>query len=161
MNEIDFTKIFIQYLLYDKSFAEVFVERFPRMAEAFGKYINKKWKEKLYIFKGKKSIEEFIDFIDGNGFIIDRFSDLNYISILIIYEEPKNEKKKSHIGMVTTVYNETLYDTSVETCERYILEYQKFLASWAFWLRICRRMELLRLVSESCGRSITLHGRPP
>lgn len=161
MNEINFIKIFIQHLLYDKSFAETFTMRFPSLAETLGEYINKRWKKELYILKGRKSIEEFVDFIDGNGFIIDRISDPNYISILIIYEEPKHEKKKSHIGMVTTVYNETLYDTSMETCERYILEYQKFLASRAFWLRVCRRVELLRMVSESCGRSITIHGRPP
>ena len=159
MNEINFIKIFIQHLLYDKSFAEAFVERFPRMAETLGEYINKKWKEELYIVKGKKSTEEFVDFIDGNGFIINR-SNPNYISILIIYKEPKHEKKKSHIGMVTTVYNETLYDTSMETCERYILEYQKFLASWAFWLRVCRRVELLRLVPEGrCGSAPV--PRPP
>jgi hypothetical protein len=160
MNEINFIKIFIQHLLYDKSFAEAFVERFPRMAETLGEYINKKWKEELYIAKGKKSIEEFVDFIDGNGFIINR-SNPNYISILIIYEEPKHEKKKSHISMDFSVQTTVLYNSSVEDYKRYILEYQKFLASWTFWLRVCRRVELLRMVPEGCGRSITIHGRPP
>ena len=161
MSETNFVKIFIQHLLFDKEFAKEIVLKHPIKIGTLGEYINKRWKEPLYMRKtiGKRSDEEFIDFIDGNGFIIDR-SNPNYISITIVYEEPKYEKKKSPICMDVSIYQETLYDTSMDSVERYILEYKKLLASWTFWFRVCRRVELLRLVPKGrCGSSPV--PRPP
>ena len=157
---MNFIEVFIQHLLFDKHFAREFAYRFLNKANSLGEYISRKWKEELFLRKGRKDVEEFIDFIDGNGFIVDRNSDPNYISILIIYKEPKNEKRKSLNRMVTHVSEEILSYSSMETVPRFALEYQKLRASWSFWLRVCRRMELLRLVPEGrCGSASV--PRPP
>jgi len=157
---VDYIKIFVDHLLYDKEFALEFCQRHPMGASTLGEYINKEWHEKLYLHALIPGVDELIDFIDGNGFIVDRNEEPNFISILIVYEEKEDEEKKSLNGMVFSIQQTVLSYTSMEDNQRYILEYEKLLASWAFWFRVCRRVELLQLVSKGCRGSSPVP-RPP
>lgn len=128
-------------------------------------------------------MEELLDFLDGNGFEVVRPKvispyDTHPIQLIPIYEIPTEpiygseikkeidklneafKKIQSAVSEYVPVQETVLYYTSVEDNQRYILEYKKLLASWAFWLRICRRVELLRLVSEGRCRSAPVP-RPP
>jgi len=163
-----YTEIFKNFLHSDKEFVDILIPRFHHEMELLGKYIEKK-SSRLYC-SNKEELSEFLDFIDGNGFEVEYEEpvlpwDAHPYKIIPIYteeiiENEKPEEEERPVFMEFSVSKITLYDTSMETCERYILEYKEFLASWTFWLCVCRRVELLRLVPEGrCGSSPV--PRPP
>lgn len=152
---LEFTKIkqdkFLNYIL----------EIFPYSIERVGKHLS--LKSPRILFVDNTMMEEFFDFIDGYNFIIERGSiirGIKVIEVIPIYGGEDEEEKESAISMELSIQNTILSYASMEDDKRYILEYKKFLASWSFWLRICRRMELLRLVPKGrCGSAAV--PRPP
>ena len=136
---MNFIETFIQHLLFDRQFARELAYRYPNYTSILGEYISRKWKEPLFLRKGSKRAEEFIDFIDGNGFIVDRDFNHNYISIMIVYKERKNEKRKSFNCMVTHLSETILSYSSMEAFPRFVLEFQKLRASWPYWLSYDRK----------------------
>ena len=150
-------QIFIDFIPYDRQFLDDLVRRYPHECENIGEYL--KDHSSLLWGLDVEYLEEFYDFLDGNGFQINKPRSSSQhgkhsIQIIPIYpvEEEKENNEKSPFTLDTYISAQTLYNTSVETCEEYILEYEEFLASWAFWVRVCRRMELLQLVPEGrCG----------
>lgn len=171
-----YIEIFKNFLHFDKEFVDDLIPRFHNEMELLGRFIEEH-RSKLYC-SNKEELSEFIDFIDGNGFKVIRpenlFSNSTHpIELIPIYTEEIeeieniNEKVKETIKKLQSALSEyvpvqetVLSYTSMETNQRYILEYEKLLASWAFWLCVCRRVELLRLVPEGrCGS--TAIPRPP
>lgn len=161
----DFIQIFIDHLLFDKEFVEELLPRFQHEFELLGKFLQQHSPE--LFCKDTPDMEELFDFLDGNGFEVIRPQipipwDPHPIKLRPIYieEEIYEETSQSAFSEYFSVQETVLSYTSMEDCERYILEYKKFLASWTFWLRVCRRVELLRLVPEGrCGS--TPVPRPP
>ena len=128
-----------------------------------GEYIEQK-KERLYAIIDER-MSELLDFMDGNGFLVERpkscsLTFLNEIKIIPIYKEVIIDEEEPINNLYVSVYEETLYATSMEMDERPILEYQKLPAPREIWFFLCRCMEHMRLVSESRGRSDPLP-RPP
>ena len=160
---MDWIEVFIEHLKYDKSFADYFTNKFYGDAQILGEYIYKHNTSQITCHLNKRSTE-FMEFLDGNGFTVIYPADKPYNAILIINfeeEENKYEEKESPFGMDVFISTSTLYDTSVETCEGDLLEYSQLSAPRPIWICLRRRMEFLRLVPKSCGRSFTLYGRPP
>lgn len=173
MNEL--IQIFIDHIPYDKQYVKVLLPRYEHEFELLGGYL-KKHSTSLSC-KDIPELEELLDFIDGNGFEVTREEpifpwDDHPIGIKPIYvekEENENgfeklqqaiEKVQSALSNYIPVQETVLSYTSMEDDQRDLLEYSQLLASWAFWLRVCRRVELLRLVPKGrCGS--TSVPRPP
>lgn len=156
---MDYIQIFKDFLKFDKEFVDELLDRYDDGMEFLGKAIHEHYTKNMLV-RDNDFMREFIEFIDGNNFILKPSDKPNFLIILIDWEGVENEKKKSLNGMVHAVSETILSYTSMEDCERYILEYKKFLASWTFWLRVCRRVELLRLVPKGRCRSPAVP-RPP
>ena len=161
-------QIFIDHLLFDKEFVEELMPRLEKEFRTIGGFL-KKHSNTLYC-KESKLMDELFDFLDGNGFVVERPENplpwdehpVKLIPIYIeetVYEEETEEKEPVN-SIYFPVQTCSLYYTPVEAVPRHVLEYQKLRASWSFWLRFCRRVELLRLVSESRGGSAAVP-RPP
>ena len=162
---MDYIKVFKDHILYDRIFLDDFVARYHDIVERFGQYIAE-LRTGGFILKDTINTSEFIDYIDDNGFTIFHARGFSgYVMVDIVYttEEKKKygkEEKEPSLSMDAFISTSSLYDSSMETCERYILEYKKLLASWDVWICLCRRVELLRLVPEGrCGS--TPVPRPP
>ena len=162
----DYVKTFHDFLQFDKDFVDDLMEKYDDIMESIGKAISEHYTGDIYIRYSDFTLE-FIEFVDGNNFTIDTNTPphipLGWIALKIdweSYNEQKRKKEKSLNSVVTAIQETILSYTSMEDDEGYILEYKKFLASWSFWLRVCRRMELLRLVPKGrCGSSAI--PRPP
>lgn len=174
-----FIQIFIDFIPSDKEFVEDLMPKYEKEFRTLGMYIEKHSTELKC--RDDEFMEELFDFLDGNGFEVVRPQvripyDTHPIELIPIYEEKTtlkkeieeaNERLKTAIKKIQSAVSEyvpvqetVLSYTSMEDNQRYILEYEKLLASWAFWLRVCRRVELLRLVPEGrCGS--TPVPRPP
>lgn len=175
-----YIQIFIDFIPNDKSFVDTLMPKYEKEFRTIGDFIERH--STSLKCKDNEFMEELFDFLDGNGFEVIRPRvknpyDLYPIQLIPIYErtietltkeiEKENEKLKaaleklqSTLGEYVPVQEVALSYASAETDSRYVLEYKKLLASWAFWLRICRRVELLRLVPEGrCGS--TPVPRPP
>lgn len=176
----DFIQIFTDHLLFDKEFVEELLPRFQHEFELLGEFLQN---HSIKLFcQDTSDMEELFDFLDGNGFEVIRPQvknpyDTHPIELIPIYIEKTtaleeeieeaNERLKTAIKKIQSTFSEyisiqeaALSYTSMEDCEGYILEYKKFLASWTFWLCVCRRVELLRLVPKGrCGS--TPIPRPP
>lgn len=174
-----FIQIFIDFIPNDKEFVEELMPKYKNEFRTLGIYIERH-DTKLNCVDSE-FMEELFDFLDGNGFEVIRPQvknpyDTHPIQLIPIYAEKTtleeelkevNEKLKAAIKKIQSTVSEyipvqedVLYYASMEDNKRYILEREKLLASWAFWLRVCRRVELLRLVSKSrCGS--TPIPRPP
>lgn len=141
----DLIQIFTDHLLFDKEFVQDLMPRLHREFELIGGFL-KKHSETLYC-KDKEEFSELFDFLDGNGFIVERPEnpspwDKHPIKLIPIYtEETENEEeKKESINCVyVSVPTTPLYYTSMEDDQGYILEYEKLLASWTFWLSYDRQ----------------------
>lgn len=178
----EFIQIFIDFIPNDKEFVIDLMSKYEHEFKLLGKFI--KQHSTSLKCRSNEFMEELFDFLDGNGFeVIRPINPIPYdthpIELIPIYTEEtititinkeieeKNERLKEAIKKIQSTLSEyvpvqetSLYYTSMEDNQRYILEYEKLLASWAFWLCVCRRVELLRLVSESrCGS--TSVPRPP
>jgi hypothetical protein len=169
-----YIQIFIDFIPNDKSFVDILMPQYEKEFHLLGYYIDQH--SASLSCKDDESMEELYDFLDGNGFEVIYPSvanpfDVYSVRLIPLYERPitkEIEDLDEAIKKIQSTFSEyfpvqetVLSYTSMEDNKRYILEYKKLLASWAFWLRVCRRVELLQLVSESCGRSFTLYGRPP
>ena len=174
-----FIQIFIDFIPNDKEFVRELIPKYEHEFRTLGIYIEKH-STSLYCIDDE-FMEELFDFLDGNGFEVIRPQvkipyDAHPIQLKPIYIEKTtleeeiekiNEKVRETIKKIQSTVSEyvpvqetVLSYTSMEDSKRYILEYEKLLASWAFWLRVCRRVELLQLVSEGrCGS--TPVPRPP
>ena len=176
-----FIQIFIDFIPYDKEFVEELMPKYEAECRTLGGYIENH--STSLSCMSNEFMEELVDFLDGNGFEVIRPRvnnpyDTHPIQLSPIYEIPTEpiygseikkeiDKLNEAIKKIQSTFSEyvpvqetVLYYTSMENNQRYILEYKKFLASWAFWLRVCRRVELLRLVSEGrCGSAPV--PRPP
>ena len=177
MNEL--IQIFIDHIPYDKEFIDQLLPKYEHEFELLGGFIKKHSKE-LWC-QNNLAMQELLDFLDGNGFeVIRPINPIPYdthpIELIPIYTEKTtleeeikeaNERLKAAVQKIQSTLSEyvpvqetVLSYTSMEDNKRYILEYEKLLASWAFWLRVCRRVELLRLVPKGrCGSSPV--PRPP
>ena len=175
----EFIQIFIDFIPNDKEFVKSLMPKYEHEFKLLGKFI--KQHSTSLKCKDNEFMEELFDFLDGNGLeVIRPINPIPYdthpIELIPIYiekttleEEIKeaNERLKAAIKKIQSAISEyvpvqevVLSYTSMEDNQRYILEYEKLLASWAFWLRVCRRMELLRLVPEGrCGSAPV--PRPP
>ena len=167
----EFIQIFIDFIPNDKDFVVDLIPKYENEFKLLGKFI--KQHSTSLKCKDNEFMEELFDFLDGNGFEVVRPRvknpyDTHPIELIPIYVEKTtfeeelekvNEKLKATIKKIQSAVSEyvpvqeiPLYYTSMEDNKRYILEREKLLASWAFWLRVCRRMELLRLVPKGrCG----------
>jgi len=175
-----FIQIFIDFIPNDKGFVETLIPKYKEEFQILGRSIEDH--RTSLNCKDCEFMEELFDFLDGNGFEVVRPRTKNPytthpIQLIPIYvekttsleEEIKeaNERLKMAIQKLQSAVSEyvpvqevALSYTSTETDSRHILEYKKLLASWAFWLRVCRRVELLRLVPTGrCGS--TPVPRPP
>lgn len=174
-----FIQIFIDFIPYDKEFVEDLMPKYEKEFRLLGIYIERH--STALKCRDDEFMEELFDFLDGNGFEVIRPQvkipydthpiELNpiYIEKLTLEKEIEevNERLKTAIKKIQSTVSEyvpvqetVLSYTSMEDDQRDLLEYSQLLASWAFWLRICRRVELLRLVPESrCGS--TPVPRPP
>lgn len=175
-----YIKIFIDFIPYDKEFVKELMPKYEKEFRTLGMYIEKHSTSLKCI--NSEFMEELFDFLDGNGFEVVRPRvkdpyETHPIQLIPIYVEKTttlgeeiekaNERLKTAIKKIQSAVSEyvpvqetVLSYTSMEDNQRYILEYEKLLASWAFWLRICRRVELLRLVPAGrCGS--TPVPRPP
>ena len=162
----NYIKTFKDFLQFDKDFVDDLMEKYDDIMESVGEAISEHYTGDIYIEYNDFSFE-FVEFIDGNNFIINldtpQHAPVGWIILKIdweSYNEQKRKKKESLNGMVFSVQETILSYTPMEDSERYILEYKKFLASWAFWIRVCRRVELLRVVPKGrCGSAAI--PRPP
>jgi hypothetical protein len=175
-----YIQIFIDFIPNDKSFIDALMSKYESEFRTIGMYIEEH--STTLNCQDNEFMEELFDFLDGNGFEVIRPRIRNPyntypIQLIPIYErtvetitkeiEEENERFKAALEKLQSTISEyvpvqevALSYASAETDSRYVLEYKKLLASWAFWLRICRRMELLRLVPEGrCGS--TPIPRPP
>lgn len=162
----DLIQIFIDHLLFDKEFVQELMPRLHKEFELIGGFL-KKHSETLYC-TDKEELSELFDFLDGNGFMVERPEnpspwDKHPIKLIPIYtEETENEEEKESINCVyISVPTTPLYYTSVEAGTRYILELPQFLPPRPLRLRIRGRMEFLRLVPKSRCRGSSLSSRPP
>lgn len=174
-----FIQIFIDFIPYDKEFVADLMPKYEKEFRLLGIYIERH--STALKCRDDEFMEELFDFLDGNGFEVIRPQvkipydthpiELNpiYVEKLTLEKEIEeaNERLKTAIKKVQSAVSEyvpvqetVLSYTSMEDNKRYILEYEKLLASWAFWLRVCRRVELLRLVPKGrCGSASV--PRPP
>ena len=178
MNE--FIQVFIDFIPNDKEFVEALMPQYEDEFQTLGGFIRQH--STILWCKDTPEMQELFDFLDGNGFEVSRPewpipNDTHPVKLVPIYppkintidEEIRliNEKLKetierieSAVSQYVPVQETVLSYTSMEDNKRYILEYEKLLASWTFWLCVCRRVELLQLVSEGrCGS--TPVPRPP
>ena len=174
-----FIQIFIDFIPSDKEFIEDLMPKYEKEFRTLGIYIERH--STSLKCRDNDFMEELFDFLDGNGFEVIRPQvknsyDTHPIELIPIYIEKTtlaeeieeaNEKFKTAIKKIKSALSEyvpvqetVLSYTSMENNKRYILEYEKLLASWTFWLRVCRRVELLRLVPEGRCGSATIP-RPP
>ena len=166
-----YIKIFRDFIPKDKGRIKELIPRFFNEIQLLGKHIEKKT-EKLYAIS-TESIEEFIDFIDGNGFIIERKTDTSPFhffswetaTIIPIYPEEieDNEEEEKHepvIRMELPVQTCSLSYTSMEMDEGPVLECEELYTPRPIWICLRRCLEFLRLVSAGWGGSSTLP-RPP
>lgn len=177
-----FIQIFIDFIPNDKEFVKELMPKYEKEFRILGESIEEH--STSLNCMDSEFMEELFDFLDGNGFEVIHPQvnpyDTHPIQLIPIYPEEKNtitinekeiekineklqeaiKKIQSALSEYVPVQETVLSYTSMEDCKRYILEYEKLLASWAFWLRVCRRVELLRLVPEGrCGS--TPVPRPP
>lgn len=174
-----FIQIFIDFIPNDKEFVKELMPKYEKEFRLLGTYIERH--STSLKCRDNEFMEELFDFLDGNGFEVIRPQiknpyDTHPIELIPIYVEKTtleeeireaNERLKAAIKKIQSAISEyvpvqetVLSYTSMEDNKRYILEYEKLLASWAFWLCVCRRVELLRLVPEGrCGS--TPVPRPP
>ena len=175
----ELVQIFIDFIPYDKEFARALIPRYKEEMQLLGGFIRKK--SKTLWCKSLENLNEFIDFIDGNGFEIKRdiqtlpWDDYS-VEIIPIYPESEEKEevfkveKNIQVTITTTsgslgslyfpVQDEVLSYTSMEADERPLLECEELFAPRPIRLRIRGCMELLRLVSKSRSGSTSLP-RPP
>ena len=174
-----FIQIFIDFIPSDKEFIKELMPKYEKEFRTLGIYIERH--STSLKCRDNEFMEELFDFLDGNGFEVIRPQvknpyDTHPIELIPIYIEKTtlaeeieeaNEKFKTAIKKIQSTLSEyvpvqetVLSYTSMEDNKRYILEYEKLLASWTFWLRVCRRVELLRLVPKGRCGSATVP-RPP
>ena len=118
---MDYIQIFKDFIKFDKEFVDNLLDRYDDGIECLGKAIHDHYKETLYA-RNNEFTREFLEFIEGNNFILKPSEKSGFISIYIDWESVENEKKKSHNGMVFSVQETILSYTSMEDCERYILK---------------------------------------
>lgn len=156
-----YKEVFRKHLLWDQNFVDDIYTRFNDSIDSIAKRIDEHCTETLGLYNLFNTADELLDFIEENGFKIQRSTFWTNITIIYTEEEEREyEEKQRLVSMYISVPETTLSYTSVEAVPRFVLEYQKLRASWPFWLRVCRRMELLRLVS-TCGCRCTPVPRPP
>lgn len=164
-----FIKIFRDFIPQDKGRIKELIPLFHEEMKLMGEYIEQK-KEQLFALSNER-MDEFIDFIDGNGFIIKHstpstFSFLPHsITIIPIYPEEiediyEEEEQQSAVSEYVSVQETVLSYTSMENDERYILEYSQLSTPRPIWICLHRCLEFLRLVSAGWCGSSTLP-RPP
>lgn len=169
-----YIQIFIDFIPNDKSFVDTLMPRYKEEFHLLGYYIE--MHSASLSCKDDESMRELFDFLDGNGFeviypqVTNPF-DVYPVRLIPIYERTitkEIEGLDEAIKKIQSAFSEyfpvqtcSLSYTSVEADERPILECEKFYTPRPLWICLRRRMELLQLVSESCGRSFTLYGRPP
>lgn len=154
-----FIQIFIDFIPYDKKFVEDLMPKYEKEFRTLGMYIEQHTTSLSCI--NSEFMEELFDFLDGNGFEVVRHTvknpyDTHPIQLIPIYvektttleEEIKkaNERLKTEIKKIQSAVSEyvpvqetVLSYTPMEDNQRYILEYEKLLASWAFWLSYDRQ----------------------
>lgn len=164
-----YIKIFRDFIPKDKDRIKELIPRFHEEMQTLGEYLEQK-KEQLFALSNER-MDEFIDFIDGNGFIIKHstssiFSFMPHsVTIIPIYPEEiediyEEEEQQSASSMYFPVQTCTLSYTSVEVDERPILECEELYTPRPIWICLRRCLEFLRLVSAGWGGSSTLP-RPP
>lgn len=158
-----FLKIVRDFIPNDKGYIKELSKRYMNELTMIGQFLDLE-RDWFVCYDTEEEIE-LIDFLDGNGFLVERsklYSSafLNEIKIIPIYKEVIIDEEEPINHLYISVYEETLYTTSMEMDERSILEYQKLPAPREIWFFLCRCMEHMRLVSESRGRSDPLP-RPP
>lgn len=161
-----FLKIVRDFIPNDKGYIKELSKRYINELTMIGQFLEQE-RDWFICYDVKEEIE-LIDFLDGNGFLVERpkscsLAFLNEIKVIPIYKEviiDEEENEEPINNLYISVYEETLYATSMEMDIRPILEYQKLPAPREIWFFLCRRMEHMRLVSESRGRSDPLP-RPP
>ena len=169
-----YIQIFIDFIPNDKSFVDELMPRYEEEFYLLGYYIEKHIAS--LSCRDGRSMEELFDFLDGNGFEViypqvKNPYDVYPVQLIPIYERTvtkETEDLDEAIKKIQSTFSEyfsvqtySLSYTSVEADERPILECEKLYTPRPIWICLRRRMELLRLVSESCGRGFTLYGRPP
>lgn len=164
-----YIKIFRDFIPKDKGRIKELIPRFHEEMQTLGEYLEQK-KEQLFALSNER-MDEFIDFIDGNGFIIKHstssiFSFMPHsITIIPIYPEEiediyEEEEQQSAVSEYVSVQETVLSYTSMEVDERSILEYSELYTPRPIWICLHRCLEFLRLVSAGWGGSSTLP-RPP
>ena len=164
---MDYIKIFKKFIQFDKEFVDSLIDRYNDSMTFLGQAIDEHKTHKMYVHENEY-MREFIEFIDGNGFIIRESDnptvDKEWLEVTIDLEvlEKYEERQKPQPAFSTyfSIQQEILSYTSVETGTRYILELPQFLPPRALRLRIRGRMEFSRLVSKS-GRCSARLPRPP
>lgn len=175
-------QIFIDFIPNDKSFVESLLPRYVNEFKTLGRYI--KEHNTSLMCKDDEFMQELIDFLDGNGFEVIRPTDpitnkTHPIELIPIYttvvpkitinkeiEEIEEELKKaikkieSTLGEYVSVQETVLSYASMESDERYILEYSQLSTPRPIWICLRGRLEFLRLVSTSWGGSASVP-RPP
>lgn len=163
-----YVQIFKDFLLADQCYVKQLIPRFFHEMQLLGQFIEKR-STRMYC-ADKEELKEFLDFIDGNGFIIEYeapvlpWDNYNYKIIpiyreeIIINEKPK--EKESTVSMGFSIPSTNLYNTTVETYEEYYSECEEYVAPREVWFCIRGCLELPRLVpSRRCG--CTRVPRPP
>lgn len=160
-----FIQIFIDFIPNDKEFVKELIPKYEKEFRTLGIYIESHSTSLNCI--NSEFMEELFDFLDGNGFEVIRPQvknpyDTHPIQLIPIYPEKKititinkqeiekiNETLQKAIQKLQSTLNEyvpvqetTLSYTSMEDNQRYILEYEKLLASWAFWASLSFDYEL-------------------
>ena len=154
-----FIQIFIDFIPYDKEFVKDLMPKYEEEFRLLGRYIEEHCTS--LNCTNNEFMEELIDFLDGNGFEVVRPQtikphDFFPIKLIPIYVEKTttleeeiekvNEKLKTALKKIQSTVSEyvpvqtcTLSYTSMEDDQGYILEYEKLLASWTFWLSYDRQ----------------------
>lgn len=166
---MDYIEIFKDFIQFDKEFVDSLIDRYSDGMTTLGQAIDEHKTQKMYVCYDEFTCE-FVDFIDGNGFIVNR-NDSSFFSkkwfvveidleVLERYEERQKPQPQPAFSTYFSMQQEILSYASMESNKRYILELPQFLPSRP--LRLCIRgcMEFSRLVSKS-GRSCAKLPRPP
>lgn len=162
-----YVQIFKDFLLADQHYVKQLMPRFFHEMQLLGQFIEKR-STKMYC-ADKEELKEFLDFIDGNGFIIEYeapvlpWDNYSYKIIpiyreeIIIHEKPKEEPA---ITMELSVSSTSLYYTPVETYEGYYSECEEYVPPDEVWFCIRGCLELPGLVPTRRSRCARVP-RPP
>lgn len=178
-----YIQIFIDFIPNDKEFVEGLIPKYRSEFQLLGRYIESH-ATSLSCIKSE-SLEELLDFLDGNGFEVIRpqvYSSYKAypIQLIPIYpeetitltlEEPESEnnnekfqetlkKLQSTLSEYIPVQETVLSYASMEDNSGDLLEYSQLSAPRPIWICLHRCLEFLRLVSAGWSGSSTLP-RPP